>query len=135
MLCKNTEHGSDFHHTRGKSLPYVDKSQGLTLGAHPPLPLSDAGVHSATGLKLVRPGEHLRHLGMLLARPEDQAAAAAAMHSTRLQSMNAAMRQWGRFALSYLGRLYIAKQILASMSTTMRSSFARHMLSCRRWSA
>ena len=25
------------------------------------------------------------------------------------------MRQWGRFALSYLSRLYIAKQVLASM--------------------
>lgn len=93
----------------------VDKSHGLTLGAHPPLSLSDAGVHAATGLQFLRPGEHLRHLGVLLARPQDQAAAAAAMHTTRLQSMHAAMRQWGRFSLSHVGRLYIAKQVLASM--------------------
>ena len=93
----------------------VDKSHGLTLGAHPSLPLSDAGVHAATGLKFLRPGEHLRHLGILLARPRDQAAAATAMHATRLQSMHAAMRQWGRFSLSHIGRLYIAKQVMASM--------------------
>ena len=35
------------------------------------------------------------------------------MHGTRLQSMHAAMQQWGRFALSCLGRHYIAKQGLA----------------------
>ena len=29
--------------------------------------------------------------------------------------MKAAIRQWGRFALSYLGHPYIAKQVLASM--------------------
>ena len=46
----------------------VDKSHGLTLGAHPPLPFSDAGVHAATWFKFARPGEHLRHLGVLLAR-------------------------------------------------------------------
>ena len=93
----------------------VDKYHGLTLGAHTSLPLSDAGFHAATGLKFLRPGEHLRHLGILLARPRDQAAAATAMHATRLQSMHAAMRQWGRFSLSHIGRLYIAKQVMASM--------------------
>ena len=68
----------------------VDKSHGLTLGAHPSLPLSDAGVHAATGLNVLRPGEHLRHLGILLARPSprrpprDQAAAATAMHANHL---------------------------------------------------
>ena len=34
---------------------------------------SAAGVHAATGLKFLRPGDHLRHLGILPARPRDQA--------------------------------------------------------------
>ena len=34
------------------------------------------------------------------------------------------MRQWGRFGLSYLGRLYIAKQVLASM-VYYRAQFTR----------
>ena len=76
------------------------------------LPFSDAGVHAAKWLKFPRPGEHLRHL--VLVRPRDQAATATVMHTTRLQSMDAAMRQWGCFSLSHVGRLYTAKHGLLS---------------------
>ena len=67
------------------------------LSSPAPLPLSDAGVLAAMG----------EYLGMLLARTWDQAAAATCMH--------AAMRQWERFSLSHVGRLYIANQAMASI--------------------
>ena len=92
----------------------VDKSQGLLLGAHPDVDSPD-GTHAPTGIRFVRPGEYVRHLGVLLARPADQAAAAAAMHTKRLQQLHAVVRQWSPFALSYVGRLYIAKQCMASV--------------------
>jgi hypothetical protein len=92
----------------------VDKTQGMLLGAHPDV-ASDDGVHAATGVRFVRRGEFVRHLGVLLARPADQAAAATAMHDLRLKQLYAVVRQWAPFALSFVGRLYIAKQCMASV--------------------
>ena len=67
------------------------------------------------GLKFLLPGEHLRHIGILLAWPWDQATTATAMHATRLQSLHVAKQQWGRFSLSHIGRLYITTQVMESM--------------------
>ena len=92
----------------------VSKTQGMLLGAHPDVPAAD-GVDVTTGVRFLRPGQFLRHLGILLARPADQPAAAAAMHAQRLASLRGAVRQWSPFGLSYLGRLYVAKQCMASV--------------------
>ena len=92
----------------------VSKTQGILLGAHSDVTSAD-GVDAVTGVRFIRPGEHIRHLGVLLARPADQPAAALAMHAQRLASIRAAVRHWTPFGLSFLGRLHVAKQCLASI--------------------
>ena len=92
----------------------VDKTRGLLLGSHPQVPLEN-GVHVASGVAFVPHGEHVKHLGVLLARPDDQDAAAKDMHAGRLRQMYAVARQWAPFSLSYVGRAYIAKQCMASV--------------------
>jgi hypothetical protein len=92
----------------------VNKTQGILLGSHPDVPSVD-GIDAATGVRFLRPGEHLRHLGVLLARPRDQPAAAHAMHAQRLASLRAVARHWAPFGLSFLGRLHVAKQCMASI--------------------
>ena len=92
----------------------VGKTQGILLGSHLDVPSPD-GIDAATGVRFLRPGEHIRHLGVLLARPADQPAAAQAMHAQRLASIRAAVRHWTPFGLSYLGRLHVAKQCMASI--------------------
>jgi exonuclease III len=91
----------------------VEKTQAITLGTHPAVVEGDARV---AGISFLQPGQHLRHLGILLARPADQKDAAAAMHLRRLAALRAAVRHWSAFQLSYLGRLHVAKQCLASLA-------------------
>ena len=88
------------------SLP---KSWGLTLGAHPPL----VGLHAGTGITFHSPLQPIRHLGVPLTSG-DQAAAVSALYSKKLQAIYGRIRHWRRLPLSFLGRLHVAKQVLAS---------------------
>ena len=92
----------------------MSKSKGLLLGSHPDV-LPPTGVDPVTGIRFLPPGLHLRHLGILMARPVDQPAAALAMHALRLTAIRAAVRQWSPFNLSFAGRLHVAKQCMASI--------------------
>ena len=88
------------------SLP---KSWGLSLGTHPPL----VGLHAGTGITFKSPLEPVRHLGIPLTTG-DQAAAVSTLYGKKLQAVCARIRHWSRHKLSYLGRLHVAKQVLAS---------------------
>ena len=88
------------------SLP---KSWGLTLGAHPPL----VGPHVGTGITFKSPLEPVRHLGIPLTTG-DQSAAVSVLYGKKLQAICARIRHWSRYNLSFLGRLHVAKQVLAS---------------------
>lgn len=68
------------------------------------------------------PHEPIRHLGILLSH--DKQLAATLMFEKRRKAVFAAIRRWGRFALSYLGRLHVAKQVLAS-SVYFHASFVQ----------
>jgi hypothetical protein len=89
------------------SLP---KCVGMLLG-----PGADQvhGVEPVTQVPFVAPAEHVRHLGILISAG-DQPAATRAMFAKRLTAVRLHIRCWARFSLSYLGRLHIAKQVLAS---------------------
>ena len=91
----------------------VAKSQGMLLGSHPDVMSAD-GMDDTTGVRFCREGQTIRHLGVLLAKPAHQAAAAATMHAQRLASVQTVVRQWRPFGLSHLGRVYVAKQCMAS---------------------
>jgi exonuclease III len=88
------------------SLP---KSWGLTLGSHPAL----AGPHADTGITFHSPLQPIRHLGVPLTSG-NQAAAVSELYGKKLQAIYARLRHWRRLPLSYLGRLHVAKQVLAS---------------------
>lgn len=87
----------------------VDKSWGLTLGSHPPL----VGPHPATGITFKGPLEAVRHLGIPLTSG-NPAAAISALYGRKLKAVCARVRHWSRFKLSKLGRVHVAKQVLAS---------------------
>jgi hypothetical protein len=89
------------------SLP---KSWGLTLGSHPLL----VGPHAATGVPFVAPGEAVRHLGVPLV-VGDAGTAIRAVFSRKLQAIRFRILRWGRFKLTYAGRVHVAKQVLASV--------------------
>jgi exonuclease III len=88
----------------------LHKSWGLTLGSHPPL----VGPHAATGVPFLAPHEAVRHLGVPLTSgafaPHVQA-----LYAKRLKAVCARIRHWARYDLSLLGRVHIAKQVLASV--------------------
>ena len=90
------------------SLP---KCVGMLLG-----PGADQvhGVEPVTQVPFVAPAEHVRHLLGILISAGDQPAATRAMFAKRLTAVRLHVRCWARFSLSYLGRLHIAKQVLAS---------------------
>lgn len=87
----------------------VDKSRGLELGQAQPF----SGVDPHTGVKFLGPADDPhKHLGVLLAH--DQGRAASAMYAARLRGLHASIRHWGKHALTYVGRLHVAKAVLAS---------------------
>lgn len=88
------------------------KSQGLLLGGHDS-EQARVVAQGLTGVPFVPPGQHLRHLGVLLS-VGDPAGARKAMFAKRLAGVQFRVRNWARFDLSYLGRLHVAKQVLAS---------------------
>jgi hypothetical protein len=98
----------------------VAKTHGMLLG---PGSLGAHGVEAATGVAFVGEQEHVRHLGLLLSAGA-QAAATRRMFEQRLLAVRLRIRDWCRFGLSYLGRLHVAKQVLAS-SLYYHASFIR----------
>ena len=90
----------------------VGKSHGLLLGGHD----SEAArvvAEAITGVPFVPPEQHLRHLGVLLSVGDPEGARMALLAKRRAW-VQFRVRIWARFDLSYLGRLHVAKQVLAS---------------------
>ena len=88
----------------------VEKCLAMMLG---PGAGTVVGVEPQTSVRFVAPGEAVRHLGILISA-KDQPAAVREMYSKRLAAVRLRIRAWSRFDLSYLGRLHVAKQELAS---------------------
>ena len=77
------------------------------------LPPTRVVAEGITGVPFVPPDQHLRHLGVLLS-VGDPEGARKAMFAKRQAGVQFRVRNWARFDLSYLGRLHVAKQVLAS---------------------
>jgi hypothetical protein len=83
-----------------------EKSHGMGLG-----PLSTmSGLDSATGVTFT--SEALRHLGVMVGH--DESAMAEATFIKRRAAVCAAIRTWAPHCLTYVGRLHVAKSVLAS---------------------
>ncbi len=90
----------------------VGKSLGVLLGCDS----SEAArlvAEAVTGVPFVAPEQHVRHLGILLS-VGDPGGACKAMFAKRRAAIQCRVRSWARFDLGYLGRLHVAKQVLAS---------------------
>ena len=87
----------------------VGKSKGMLLGG-----AAAPGGEAAPlgGMPFPPPDQPIRHLGVLLSA--DAAAAAEAMFERRRAAVEAAIQRWAQVPLSYLGRLHVAKQVLAA---------------------
>ena len=92
------------------SLLNISKSQGLMLGPH----VRIQGRDPVTGAEFLALGANLRHLGVLLAMPADQKTAATVMYTKRVGTVQGSAVAWGKHCLSYLCRVYVAKQVMAS---------------------
>ena len=88
----------------------LHKSWGLTLGSHPPL----IGDHADTGVPFTSPLDAVRHLGVPLSAGAT-APHVRALYARRLKAVCARVRHWARYDLSLLGRVHVAKQVLASV--------------------
>jgi Reverse transcriptase (RNA-dependent DNA polymerase) len=86
----------------------VSKTKGMILGSAVPF----AGHNAYLGVSFPPPTEPIRHLGVLLSH--DRRLAGDMMYKRRLRGVYAGITTWARFALTYLGRLHIVKQVLAS---------------------
>ena len=102
----------DFFCKASRAKLNITKSQGLALGTLAP-GLNEHGVELNTLIPFVPPGEHVRHLGVMLGL--DRELAARATFQAKLKSMALMAKQWGRCMLSYYGRLHVAKQCMVSM--------------------
>ena len=90
----------------------VGKSLGMLLGQVDSVELRGQAA-AVVGVPFVAPADHTRHLGVLLSAG-DVAGAAKAMFAKRRAGVMLRVRSWARFNLSYLGRLHVAKQVLAN---------------------
>ena len=90
----------------------VSKSQGMLLGLADSVARREQ-AQAAVGVPFVAPGDHTRHLGVLLSAG-DAVGAAKAMFAKRRAGVFLRVRSWARFNLSYLGRVHVAKQVLAN---------------------
>jgi exonuclease III len=84
----------------------IGKSHGMGLGTLAHM----TGHHGGTGVTFTT--APLRHLGILLGNEEE--AAALAMYERRRGAVYGAIRAWAPFHLSALGRLHVAKSVIAS---------------------
>ena len=91
----------------------VDKSLGMLLGLVDSVELREQ-AQAVIGVPFVAPGSHTRHLGVLLSA-EDVVGAVAAMFAKRRAGVFMRLHsRWARFDLGYLGRVHVAKQVLAN---------------------
>lgn len=97
----------------------VSKSEGLTLGGHPPL----EGRHGPTGITFVGPSGTVKHLGILLTKGS-RTRAAEQMWQRRVGSVAARVQHWRTVDLTLLGRIYVAKQVMAA-TVTYHASFVQ----------
>jgi exonuclease III len=88
------------------------KCKGLRFGPHPELDLATR-VCGACGVRFPPAQEPLRHLGIFLST--DLAAAHAKTFAGLLHGVRQRAVLWRQHRLSWLGRAYVAKQVLASM--------------------
>lgn len=95
----------------------ISKSEGLTLGTHPPL----EGDDPVTGVKFVGPTDAIKHLGVLLTKG-GRAAHAKALWQQRVKSVAAQVAHWRTVDLTLLGRVYVARQVMAN-SVTYHAQF------------
>lgn len=86
------------------------KSWGLTLGGHAPI----VGRHAGTGITFKGPLDVTRHLGIPLTTGS-QDAAVRDLYARKLRAICARARHWSQYELSMLGRIHVAKQVLASV--------------------
>jgi hypothetical protein len=89
----------------------LPKCIGMLLGLMADMP--PAGTERSTGMVFVQPRASVRHLGILLSAC-DQQEATRQMFVKRLAAIRLRILDWSKFDLSYLGRLHVAKQVLAS---------------------
>ena len=89
----------------------VPKCVGMLLGPGADAP--PAGVEPATGMAFVQPQDTVRHLGILLSAC-DQEEATRQMFAKRLTAIRLRICCWSKFDLSVLGRVHVAKQVLAN---------------------
>lgn len=85
----------------------VSKTHGLLIGTAAESP---AFVDAATGIQYS--SEARRHLGLPIG--SDSAAALLRMQRDKVASISRAIVLWSRHSLSYLGRVYVARQCLLS---------------------
>ena len=94
------------------------KSQGLVLG-----PGDDfSGVDTASGIPYSARGASVRHLGVRLST--DPVRAAQEMYTPILAAIRSTARHWASRQLTQLGRVHVAKQVLAS-KLTQHATFVR----------
>jgi hypothetical protein len=92
----------------------VGKSLGLLLGMADSVAVRDQ-ARAVVGVPFVAPEVHTRHLLGVLLSAGDVAGAARAMFVTRrVGVLLPRVRAWARFSLTYLGRVHVAKQVLAN---------------------
>ena len=94
------------------------KSQGLVLGPGD----NFSGVDMASGIPFSERGTSVRHLGVRLST--DPAQAAQEMYTPILASVRSTARHWASRQLTQLGRVHVAKQVLAS-ELTHHATFVR----------
>jgi hypothetical protein len=89
----------------------VPKCIGMLLGPEAATP--PVGAEPNTGMAFVQPQDTVRHLGILLSAC-DQTEATRKMFAGRLKAVRFRICCWSKFDLSYLGRVHVAKQVLAN---------------------
>ena len=91
----------------------VSKTKGITFGVGAS---ADAFTDAATGIQYVSAVSTVRHLGVELGADTTATAAARDTQLTaKLHIINSSIATWSRHNLSYFGRVYVARQVLASM--------------------
>lgn len=87
------------------------KSKAMLIGNHPCF----EGEDPDTGVQYIARGECIRHLGVQLST--DVSKATKATYSVLENSIRSTTRHWAAKQLTYLGRVHVAKQAIASKLT------------------
>ena len=87
----------------------VSKSRGLLVQAQP---LASASVAALPSISFITGQQTIKHLGVLLGY--DMRAASHQQFTGISHAMSANVRHWAARGLSFLGRVHVAKQVLAA---------------------